>query len=57
MCQHYVFADKTQVYLRLKAKANQRRQNHQQGDDFALDVLLVEAEDAVDERHDEAHAI
>lgn len=37
------------VYLRPKAKAHQSRQDHQQGDDFALDVLLVEAEDAVDE--------
>lgn len=45
------------VYLRPKAKAHQGRQDHQQGDDFALDVLLVEAEDAVDERHDEAHAV
>ena len=56
-CQHYVFAAITQVHLRLKAKAHQGRQDHQQGDDFALDVLLVEAEDAVDERHDEAHAV
>ena len=56
-CQHYVFAAITQVHLRLKAKAHQGRQDHQQGDDFALDILLVEAEDAVDERHDEAHAV
>ena len=39
------------------AKAHQRRQNHQQRDDFAANVHLLEAEDAVDERHDEAHTV
>ena len=57
MCQHYVFAAKTQVYSRLKAKAHQGRQDHQQGDDFALDVLLVEAEDAIDKGNHKAHAV
>ena len=41
----------------LNAKTHQRRQNHQQRDDFAADVLLLEAKDAIDERHDKTHAI
>ena len=41
----------------LQAQAHQCRQHHQQGDDLAADVLLLETKDAVDERHDETHAI
>ena len=39
------------------AQANQGRQNHQQRNDLAADVLLVEADDAVDERHYQAHTV
>ena len=39
------------------AQAHQSRQDHQQRDELAADVLLFKAEDAVDERDDEAHTI
>ena len=41
----------------LQTQAHQSRQNHQKRDDFAADVLLLEAEDAVDERNDQTDAI
>ena len=41
----------------LQTQTHQSRQNHQQRDDFAADVLLLEAEDAVDEGNYETYAI
>ena len=42
---------------KLDAQAHQRRQNHQERDDFAADVLLLEAENAIDKGNHKAYAV